>query len=103
MKTASGRCRAHFGSKTSPNRGLSGPIEPGAHAEQVGDHEVPRYACSDIEWNRWGLGLLRAKWIIEEHHGRIDVESKLGKGTRFSVSLPMRQGVAPNQEVSNLR
>ncbi len=50
-----------------------------------------------------GLGLSLAKRIIEEHHGRIEVESKLGKGTTFSISLPVRQVVAVNQEVSNLR
>ncbi|MFZ1917091.1 MAG: ATP-binding protein [Terriglobales bacterium] len=38
-----------------------------------------------------GLGLSLAKRIIEEHHGRIEVESKLDKGTTFSVMLPLRQ------------
>ncbi|MFZ1917094.1 MAG: ATP-binding protein [Terriglobales bacterium] len=40
-----------------------------------------------------GLGLSLAKRIIEEHHGRIEVESKLDKGTTFSVMLPLRQAV----------
>jgi len=40
-----------------------------------------------------GLGLSLAKRIVEEHHGRIEVESKLDKGTTFSVMLPLRQAV----------
>lgn len=35
-----------------------------------------------------GLGMPYAKKIIEEHGGNINVESKLGKGTRVSISLP---------------
>ncbi len=36
-----------------------------------------------------GLGLPIVKRIIDLHHGRIDVESHLGKGTRFIVTLPL--------------
>ena len=35
-----------------------------------------------------GLGMPYAKKIIEEHGGNISVESKLGEGTRVSISLP---------------
>jgi heavy metal sensor kinase len=36
-----------------------------------------------------GLGLALARWIVEKHRGRITVESTPGKGTHFTVWLPL--------------
>jgi signal transduction histidine kinase len=36
-----------------------------------------------------GLGLAICQWIAEAHGGHIDVESQLGRGTTFSVRLPL--------------
>jgi signal transduction histidine kinase len=44
--------------------------------------------------NGTGLGLSLARRIVEEHHGRIEVTSSSGKGTTFSVMLPVHQRVA---------
>ncbi|MFW6006711.1 MAG: ATP-binding protein [Bacillota bacterium] len=35
-----------------------------------------------------GLGLSIAKWVIEAHQGRVEVNSELGEGTEFKVFLP---------------
>ena len=40
----------------------------------------------------FGLGLSIAYWIVRNHGGRIDVASKEGEGTTFSVWLPLAEG-----------
>jgi len=37
-----------------------------------------------------GLGLYIVKELVEAHEGRVDVSSKPGERTRFSVRLPRR-------------
>lgn len=36
-----------------------------------------------------GLGLAIAEWIVEKHDGKIMVESTIGKGTCFTIILPI--------------
>lgn len=42
-----------------------------------------------------GLGLAICKWIAEAHGGTIDVQSRPGRGTTFTVDLP-RSEIAPH-------
>jgi signal transduction histidine kinase len=44
-----------------------------------------------------GLGLSICYKIIESHGGRIDVQSKAGVGTRFTVTLPVKPVAAMNE------
>ena len=42
-----------------------------------------------------GLGLSLSYGIVQKHHGRIEVSSVIGKGTTFTVWLPVTQAVPP--------
>jgi len=37
-----------------------------------------------------GLGLTLAKHIIEAHEGRIEAESEVGKGSKFTIRIPLQ-------------
>lgn len=39
-----------------------------------------------------GLGLSISHGIVEHHRGRIDVESRRGQGTTFTITIPIRRG-----------
>jgi two-component system, OmpR family, phosphate regulon sensor histidine kinase PhoR len=46
------------------------------------------YRVPDSTAEGLGLGLYIARLIVEHHGGRIQVESQLGRGTRFQFTLP---------------
>jgi len=63
-------------------------------APEIRDHLFERYAqwsANGSEPGSAGLGLAIAKEIVEAHGGRIFVDSTVGRGTCFTVELPMHR------------
>jgi len=48
-----------------------------------------------------GLGLAIAYGIIKMHRGGIEVHSEVGRGTTFTITLPMKQEIKPEQIVGD--
>nr|MBC7244654.1 GAF domain-containing protein [Chloroflexota bacterium] len=58
---------------------------------------VPSAAAADVQGT--GLGLALAKEGVVAHGGRIEVESTLGKGSRFTVTIPLTGEAASNESL----
>ncbi len=50
-----------------------------------------------------GLGLSIAYWITRHHGGDIKVESSVGEGTTFIISLPLLEGSCDPQDEGEIR
>ena len=60
----------------------------GIPADKLKDIFKPLYTTKPVGKGT-GLGLAICQEIMDKHHGEIFVESEMGKGTTFTIRLPM--------------
>ncbi|QTH41715.1 PAS domain S-box protein [Cohnella sp. LGH] len=60
---------------------------PGIGEDQLAKMGQPFYTTKE---KGTGLGLMVSYKIVDNHQGKIDVKSELGKGTLFEITLPFR-------------
>jgi heavy metal sensor kinase len=69
--------------------GDSGPGMAAMVAERVFEPFYRADESRSVRSEGAGLGLSLVKWIVERHHVRIDVKSQPGRGSIFTVELPL--------------
>ncbi len=66
-------------------------------------YRADRARSRSAERGGFGLGLAISQWIAEAHGGTISVRSRLGRGTTFTVTLPVAEdevAIAPAEQLS---
>jgi signal transduction histidine kinase len=61
---------------------------------EVLPHIFERFRRGTVRGSGYGLGLATVQRIVTAHHGSIEVDSTIGVGTRFLVTIPARSGDA---------
>jgi two-component system phosphate regulon sensor histidine kinase PhoR len=90
----------HIGYNTTPDAGRSAPAQVFATVRDEGEG-IPREAIPrlterfyrvDVKRSRarggTGLGLAIVKHILNRHEGKLQIDSVVGEGSTFTVSLP---------------
>lgn len=81
---------------------------PGITKEEM-QHLFERFYRGDKSRTRsqkdvgFGLGLPIAYWIVRNHGGRIDVDSRVGEGSVFTVWLPISLAEIPTRPLDSFR
>lgn len=74
---------------------------PGISEENLKEIFTPFFTTKE-NGKGTGLGLAIAQHIIQEHRGKITVKSEIGKGTVFTVTLPLAErNKAPDRETES--
>jgi two-component system phosphate regulon sensor histidine kinase PhoR len=67
---------------------------PAAEQERIFDKFQRGVAAVDGGVPGAGLGLAIARAIVRAHHGRVDVQSTVDRGSSFRITLPLASGAA---------
>lgn len=76
---------------------------PGIEAEQLPKIFERFWQAKRTKHMGSGLGLAIVKGLVEAHYGKVWVESKLGKGTSFSFSVPLAKTVRTSNQVTRYK
>lgn len=58
-------------------------------------------ATEDVKFQGLGVGLFIVKQIVEAHGGKVTVKSQLGKGSSFTIELPIKEEVLEHPDEKN--
>jgi len=61
----------------------------GIEEDQLKDLFVPKFSRASTRV-KLGLGLMTSQNIVQRHWGTIDIQSRVGEGTRVSITLPQK-------------
>lgn len=72
---------------------------PHEHVEKIFDRFYQVDGSQTREHEGSGIGLALVKELVELHHGTIRVQSEIGRGTTFSVQLPLGRAHLKDDEI----
>lgn len=75
---------------------------PAEHLPHIFDRFYRGSPLQNAETRSGGLGLAIARAIVTAHGGQIDVQTEVGQGSTFSVTLPVSDKVAGSSEIPSV-
>ena len=70
---------------------------PAEHQKRIFDRFYRVDQARSRENGSSGIGLSIADWIVQVHKGKLEVKSEEGKGTTFSIYLPLPKTMEKEQ------